>query len=162
MHVLYVICFFICFYIYESMFCLCYFEYNYLARFVHLTCFVCVLFLHLTCFEYVMFCMFLYVFICMFCLCKVIMILSRELSNLYFTQLLSFQLTSDTVRRKKIIAMTITGASIHNMLLKELQPDILIVEEAAEILGNLTSIEPLPLYIHTYLYFKEISQSYVR
>ena len=30
--------------------------------------------------------------------------------------------------------MTINGASIHHMLLKELQPDVVIMEEAAEIL----------------------------
>ena len=43
-------------------------------------------------------------------------------------------ITSIQLEDKQIIAMTITGASIHNTLLKEIQPSIVIIEEAAEIL----------------------------
>lgn len=44
------------------------------------------------------------------------------------------QHTSLVLRNKKVIGMTITGAAIHQQLLKEIQPEIVIVEEAAEVL----------------------------
>ena len=43
-------------------------------------------------------------------------------------------ITSRQLDKKQIFAMTITGASIHHSLLAEIRPEILIVEEAAEIL----------------------------
>ncbi|MEM7298745.1 MAG: DEAD/DEAH box helicase, partial [Bacteroidota bacterium] len=41
---------------------------------------------------------------------------------------------ANILKSKKIIGVTITGASINHSLLKEIQPDIVIVEEAAEVL----------------------------
>ena len=44
------------------------------------------------------------------------------------------QHTADVLRGKQIIGATITGASINQSLLKEIQPQIIVVEEAAEVL----------------------------
>ena len=44
------------------------------------------------------------------------------------------QHTAEVLRNKQIIGATITGASINQSLLKEIQPQIVIVEEAAEVL----------------------------
>ena len=44
------------------------------------------------------------------------------------------QHTAEVLRGKQIIGATITGASINQTLLKEIQPRIIVVEEAAEVL----------------------------
>ena len=44
------------------------------------------------------------------------------------------QHTAEVLRSKQIIGATITGASINQSLLKEIQPQIIVVEEAAEVL----------------------------
>ena len=44
------------------------------------------------------------------------------------------QHTAEVLREKQIIGATITGASINQTLLKEIQPQIIVVEEAAEVL----------------------------
>ncbi|CAE8600167.1 unnamed protein product [Polarella glacialis] len=43
-------------------------------------------------------------------------------------------ISAAVLRKKKIIGMTITGASINAMLLRDVKPDVVIVEEAAEVL----------------------------
>lgn len=47
---------------------------------------------------------------------------------------LQAQMKAEVLKTKKIIGMTITGASIHHELIQEVAPAIVIVEEAAEVL----------------------------
>eukprot|EP00931_Biecheleriopsis_adriatica_P091095 TRINITY_DN64996_c0_g1_i1.p1 TRINITY_DN64996_c0_g1~~TRINITY_DN64996_c0_g1_i1.p1 ORF type:complete len:651 (-),score=96.34 TRINITY_DN64996_c0_g1_i1:22-1782(-) len=43
-------------------------------------------------------------------------------------------ISAEVLRKKGIIGMTITGASIHAELVREVKPDVVLVEEAAEVL----------------------------
>ena len=56
---------------------------------------------------------------------------------------------AEILKRRQIIGATITGAAINQQLLREIQPDIVIVEEAAEVLEPqlLASICPSTKYL---------------
>ena len=48
------------------------------------------------------------------------------------------------MKKQRVVGMTITGASIYNKWIRELQPDVIIVEEAAEVLEAMVPADARP------------------